>query len=419
VAPIGTRIPKLWGATSLRRILFLDANLRFLNATRDLIPRALALCGEFVCYGPGFQSPEVLKRGTLDFIAKNGPFDLVVSTPHVIFASGLAGKSTADLARLYRRAYAFKFSPADLGALAEMNAAVKKVRPPRVSILLEMDYYNFDADRIEKIKSVSDYIVGFGPGMWVKKAAMPDLYRETFASRATDRWADFLQERGSSVASMHHFVDIEESSDKLLGARTNGWAVLGVKYAARADVIKELGRRNVNIDTITRKLIGGAKRIGLLRNETEFAIAYLQSSFRSKLTNSRYAFTCGSGLNMPVRKFFEIPAAGAVLVCKPFNGFNDAGFRHGDNCVVSEPSDIVDTHRWLEAEPDRAQRIADAGRNLIIEQHSVVARARQFAETIAAVVDGSFAGGRWSNGEYGVVRKAPPTLVASPGLTTQ
>lgn len=403
----------------MARILFLDANLRYLNATRDLISNALAGSGEVVRYGPGFQPSEILQKGLEDFIARDGPFDLVALTPHVVFASGLAGKSRTDLARLYRRAYAFRFPPGDLAALVEMNAVVKKAQLPRVSFLLEMDYYNFDFDRIEKIRSVSDYIIGFGPGMWVKKESMPDLYRETFASRATDCWADFLLEHGNSVASMHHFVDSDELSDKSLNVRTNKWAVLGVQYAARAEAVRELRRYNVKTDTVTRKLFGALKRTGLLRSETEFAIEHLQSSFRSQLKSSRYAFTCGSGLNMPVRKFFEIPAAGAVLVCKPFNGFNDAGFRDRENCVISEPGNIVDAYEWLEADLDRAQRIADAGRNLIICQHSVTARARQIFATLSAIVDGSFSGGRWNNGEYRVVRKEHLAETANPGLTIQ
>lgn len=92
---------------------------------------------------------------------------------------------------------------------------------------------------------------------------------------------------------------------------------------------------------------------------------------------------------------------------------------HGQNCVVSEPADIIDAHKWLEADPDRAQRIADAGRNLIISQHSVTARARQFAATLLAIVDGSFSGGRWNNGEYCVVRKEHLAEAANHGLTIQ
>jgi hypothetical protein len=391
----------------LARILFLDADLRYLNATRDLISKALAGAGEVVAYGPGFQSSEVLQVGLEKFICRHGPFDVVALTPHVVFAEGLAGKSVAELAQFYRRAYAFRFAFADLGALVDMNAMARKLRVPRITFLLEMDYYNFDRDRIEKIKSVSDYIVGFGPGLWVKKAEMPDLHRESFASRATDQWADYLQERGDSVASMHHFVGDEEFSERPLSARSNKWAVLGVQYAARADAVDILRPYKVKIDTATRKLIGGVRRIGLLRHETEFAIAHLQSSFRSNLKNSRYAFTCGSGLNMPIRKFFEIPAAGAVLVCKPFSGFVESGFVHGENCLVSKPRDLVDVHKWLEADLARAQRIADAGRGLVLRQHSVAARAQQFADTLSAIVDGSFAGGRWRAGEYDVIRKKP------------
>jgi hypothetical protein len=65
----------------------------------------------------------------------------------------------------------------------------------------------------------------------------------------------------------------------------------------------------------------------------------------------------------------------------------------------------MDVHRSLEADPERAQAIADAGRHLVFTKHSLATRAAQLRETLCAMADGSFAGGRWSNGEYTVVRK--------------
>ena len=59
---------------------------------------------------------------------------------------------------------------------------------------------------------------------------------------------------------------------------------------------------------------------------------------------------------MPIRKFFEIPAAGSVLVCQPFAGFNNAGFVDRENCVICEPAEIVEAHHWLTEDLDRARK---------------------------------------------------------------
>ena len=111
-------------------------------------------------------------------------------------------------------------------------------------------------------------------------------------------------------------------------------------------------------------------------------------------------------MNVPIRKFFEIPASGAVLVCTPFSGFRDAGFIDKENAIICEPEDIMEVHRWLEADSSRAQRIADAGRAMVIKNHSVKAWAEQFSKIFESVLDGTFAGGRWGEGSFTVKRKS-------------
>ena len=145
--------------------------------------------------------------------------------------------------------------------------------------------------------------------------------------------------------------------------------------------------------------------MGLLRRESGPAIEFLNRDFRQRLAMSRYAYTCGSGLDMPIRKFFEIPAGGTVLACRPFTGFADAGFVDGVNAVVCEPQDIMDVHRTLVADPARAQRIADSGRRLVAQYHSTAARAEQLRRLFEMVAAGRFAGAGWSGGKFIVAER--------------
>ena len=142
-----------------------------------------------------------------------------------------------------------------------------------------------------------------------------------------------------------------------------------------------------------------------MRRELGLALEFLNRDFRQRLAGSRYSYTCGSGLDMPIRKFVEIPAGGAVLVCRPFTGFADAGFVDGVNAIVCEPQDIIDVHRMLAANPDQAQRIADAGRRLVAQCHSTSARSEQFRLLFQMIAAGRFVGARWSAGRFIVAER--------------
>jgi hypothetical protein len=108
---------------------------------------------------------------------------------------------------------------------------------------------------------------------------------------------------------------------------------------------------------------------------------------------------------MPIRKFFEIPAGGTVLVCRPFTGFADAGFVDGVNAIVCEPQDVMDVHRTLAADPERAQRIADAGRRLVAQYHSTAARSEQFRRLFQTIAAGRFVGASWRAGKFMVAER--------------
>ncbi|HKG99146.1 MAG TPA: glycosyltransferase, partial [Bradyrhizobium sp.] len=209
------------------------------------------------------------------------------------------------------------------------------------------------------------------------------------------------------IASLVHFISDPEISLRKLVGRKYAWGVIGVQYHARKVALDALRTARVPVvrQTRFRKLMALAKKLRLMLNEPRPIQRWFNSDYQHRLESSRYAFACGSAIDMPVRKFFEIPAAGAVLVCKPFCGFEAAGFRDGVNAIACDPQDIMDVHRSLEADPERAQAIADAGRRLVFTKHSLATRAAQLRETLSAMADGSFAGARWNNGEYTVARK--------------
>jgi hypothetical protein len=386
------------------RLLYVDLAAQFLNPTRSLLPVALSMSGSLDVFGPGYVASETLAAGLEAFIESRGPFDLVVTNSHVVFAD-MASPPPGPEA--FRRSYVFDFPGADLRHLPDLALTLERLRIPRVGIFLESDYYNWTEREIEKVNRRLDVVVGFGAQFFGLKSAMPHLAQETFSSRATDAWAHFAAHNKQRIAAQTHFVADYEFSFRPLSQRQNDWAIVGIGYAARAETKRVLARHGVEVrgETPVRRGIGALKRVGLLRRESGLAIDFLNRDFRRRLATSRYAYTCGSGLDIPIRKFFEIPAAGAVLVCRPFTGFADAGFVDGVNAVVCEPQDIMDVHRTLAADPDQAQRIADAGRRLMAQYHSTAARAEQLQRLFQMVAAGRFAGASWSAGKFVVAER--------------
>lgn len=386
------------------RLLYVDIVAQFLNPTRSLLPVVLSMSGELDVFGPGYVSSEELAEGLDAFISSRGPYDLVVTNSHVVFAD-MADPPPGP--EIFRRSYAFDFPGADVLRLRDLALALERLRVPRVGIFLESDYFNWTEREIERLERRLDVIVGFGSQFYGFKHAMPNLAQEAFAPRATDAWARFATDNAARIAALTHFVGDHEFSFAPLIQRRCDWAIVGINYAARAEAKRVLARHGVPAvgETPLRRGIGLLKRLGVMRRESGLAIDLLNRDFRRRLAASRFAYTCGSGLDMPIRKFVEIPAAGAVLVCRPFTGFADAGFVDGVNAIVCEPQDVMDVHRALAADLDRAQRIANAGRRLVAQYHSTAARAEQFRLLFQAVAGGRFAGARWNAGEFIVAER--------------
>ena len=125
-------------------------------------------------------------------------------------------------------------------------------------------------------------------------------------------------------------------------------------------------------------------------------------TFFSNLIDARFVYTARGGFGIAVRKFFEIPAAGAVMICAPPLGFRQLGFQDGLHYVHSEPEHLPGILRALEADPDRSQSIARNGQRLVLARHSLHARSEQFAACLSALVQGAYLGSSWVNGEYEV-----------------
>jgi len=142
-----------------------------------------------------------------------------------------------------------------------------------------------------------------------------------------------------------------------------------------------------------------ANRLGLPVFSHPLALRLYNLFFQRTLADTRCVYTARGGFGMPIRKFFEIPAAGALLICNPCNGYIDLGFEAGRHYVKAEPDTLLDVlSEWLPS--PRAQEVASAGQQLIIARHSMAARGEQIERCLRAMVAGSYRGARWCQGEF-------------------
>ena len=81
------------------------------------------------------------------------------------------------------------------------------------------------------------------------------------------------------------------------------------------------------------------------------------------------------------------------------------GFKDRVNAISVSPGDVTEIVKWLDGNPDIAQEIATAGRELIWESHSLHARAFQFQECFSRIFDDTFAGSQWTDGVFGVLER--------------
>lgn len=385
------------------KALYLGFDVGFMNPTRECLLEALAQAVDLTCFGPGYCSPVELAVGVEDFIERKGPFDFIIVDEFSLQDFGRMRKQN----RLRFINHACRFDRSLLALGEEFYNYVKQYKGRRLIALMQSDYYNFTERHVDRLREVGDFFLSWGGELILPKrdfdpGKMPDDgVNAAIYGRWTDQYADFVNTEAVRIISCPQFVANDEGSDRRLAARPYEWCCLGSDYNARV--------------VARRKLDGtGLKRPGRWMPQA-FAIAdklhfnvygkywtihALRWGFRRALRQAKYAFTCGSILSWPIRKFFEIPVNGAVLVCEPPQGFKDLGFCDQKNAIAVLAEDVLDAHAWLSADIDRAQRIADAGRELVLQKHSIGARAQQIGLALNSILAGTFRGSQWRNGEF-------------------
>lgn len=395
------------------KILYIDAHLHSLNPTNTLMSNLVAAAVDDICiFGPGFVSEAQLSLGLLRFIDQTGPYDALVLGPNV----PLFARSPEDIlaaANYAKRFTALASAPEILvGFFNDVLSAVAQTPIQlRFACLITLDYYGCTAEHIEKLEKFGLHVIAPDSAFAGRLEDLPvwAKYESHFVrkkDRISNAWTDFTTTNPGRIVTALHFVADSEFSFRGLASRATDVSIPGVEYVLRRQAVAAL--RKAGIRPSGKGFFNAfrvANRVGLPVFGKFVPLKLFNLLFFRDLIDTQFVYTAKGAFGIPVRKFFEIPAAGAMMICSPPLGFLELGFEDGKNYINAEPERLPEVLLALQTDPELAQKIATAGRKLVFEKHSLRARAEQLRSCFAAIEQGSYEGASWKDGLFSVALK--------------
>ena len=393
-------------------VLFIGINYRYINPTNPQFPPIVARVFDAHFYGPGFVTPDVLRAGVDRFVESVGGVDLIFVTKDF---SG--GTDAARLARFVKR-YVVLLNGGEVTPELSQDVSqfLQRNREKVACLITDVDPHAVGQQMLDNFKRHGAYYIGWGAQFlntladadWV--AAEEYMQKKLRAGQPLGLLDQFARREDERFISIGFYVSEPEFYWGPLRDRPYDVAVPGSKYARRQTF--EHAVRAIEGVRLPRATYGlacrAADRLGMRPFSRFYALSLYNLTFQRSLSRSRSCVTDGGANNYPVRKFFEIPAAGAVLIAAPAVGMADLGFTAGVHYLPARTAEeAVAAVKAIRDDPDRYDAMAAAARDLVLRRHSLSARAGQLAEAIAALLGGSFAGSRWQHGEFVCLSRAP------------
>lgn len=386
--------------------LYLDLNLRYHNPSRGLIVHLLMnVFDQLDIYGPGYVPEYLLEEGIDEYVKSYGPYDFMITNEMIFFAHS-SGYYESESKKDFLNMYHIRFSPDLLNEkiITEMNDFFMKTSNRKLLIFLQLDFYNISNEHISLLNSLKNsYFFTFGKDVISKMDDLKNIKNEKFYSKCNDNWYKFVHNNVNRIASLVHFISDEECNFTPLEERKYIIYVPGVNYWFRKKVLQSLNKKYKMPSKIHLKIYSLLNKLHLKPFRYLFANDFYNYIFRNHIFMSKFVATCGSGLNWPLRKFFEIPAGGSVLICNPFYNQNHLGFIDKKTCfLIEDPSEINSSIETLNNNKKLAHEISKEGQRMIMKNHSVSARTRQMKEVIDVILDEKklFEGSYWDSGKY-------------------
>jgi len=393
------------------KILFIDLNIQYIGPTRNLVPSMLNNKFNVTIFGPGFTSEIVLKDGLDSFYKKNGPFDFILCTEHIFFYKNTLqdnkGKSLFDI---FSSSYVVRFKKTSLlNFFKNTFDFLNKTKVRKIITMFETDLIYISKAQLEILINLNCYIIGQGAEL-IKPSKKLQLNKsEKFSEFAGDNWSYFVKKNNHKIISLPYFVSENEFFYGDIQNRNKIINVPGVNYYNRKRAIKLLDKAKIKMDKKYYMLLFSfLSRVGLRPYSNPHLLKIYNNIFTESIINSKYCFSCGSTAEITLRKFFEIPALGSLLILEPFSSENRSilealGYIDGYNYISCKAENLVDKINELEDNKELASNIVYNGQKLVLRNHSSIARSDQIYKSLDAISKGHFKGTLWEHGNFKLI----------------
>jgi hypothetical protein len=201
----------------------------------------------------------------------------------------------------------------------DLYESLRTLEPKVIHSFLQTNLYHFDKDFTDYLSQTGHYYMLAGGEVPVLKEKNPSLVKEGFFERVRNNWHYFAQEHSSRLVPIPHWIAETEFSWTPLSSRKFVATVPGKGYYRRKMAASFLKPSKVKQPSyLIPKLCQLANRHLFSRFKLNDPLMQIRnSSFMNSISNTKYAYTEGSYLDYTVRKFFEIPALGTLLICSP------------------------------------------------------------------------------------------------------
>lgn len=109
---------------------------------------------------------------------------------------------------------------------------------------------------------------------------------------------------------------------------------------------------------------------------------FINEKYASALNQSMMSFTCGSKLQIPVAKFFELPGCRTLMLAESNRDIEELGFQDGVNFVACNKDNLKAKALYYANEAEEREAVTQAGYDFIQQHHTNQVRAKQFVETV-------------------------------------
>jgi hypothetical protein len=109
---------------------------------------------------------------------------------------------------------------------------------------------------------------------------------------------------------------------------------------------------------------------------------FLGEEYAKEINRAKIFFTCGTTLNYPVAKYFEVPACNTLLIAKGNKDLRELGFINGETFIECNDENFCDLAMYYLSHVKERNRITRNGYNLVHSRHTNSVRAVEFINII-------------------------------------